>query len=239
MNKGALRAKGDWLLFLQGDDWLPEGTIKAYRQTVRANPGCEIVCGSAEALREASNGQQVVWKVWRNHDKKLTVNNIALGEPMINARLIRRNAFERLGGFSKEYALASDRDFLIRAANMGIHQVEIEEMTYTYRWHSGSSTMTDECRLSNKLLFENLQIAKRHSQNMSGTAAKAILKWHSKLAVQGALTCLEKGEGEFIGFVTAGIKQDRMWPWIFLIEILACFPGFLMRGCRPRTSAKL
>jgi len=238
MNKGATRARGEWLLFLQGDDWLPKGAVAAYRQAIQDHPGCEVVCGSAEAFRDTRKGRQVVWSVVQSRDKELTVRNMALGEPMINARLIRRDVFERLKGFSLDYSLASDRDFLLRAANAGVCQIEIEEMTYCYRWHSESSTMTDGNHLSDKLLSENLRIARQQDITATEDARKALRKWHSGLAVQGALTALEKGGRGFFGFVSTGMLLDRWWLLRLLGEILGCFPAFLMRGCRTRSAVR-
>ena len=45
MNKGAELARGDWLLFLQGDDWLAEGTLEAYLRTIALHPDAEMICG--------------------------------------------------------------------------------------------------------------------------------------------------------------------------------------------------
>ena len=239
MNKGAKLAKGEWLLFLQGDDWLPAGTVEAYREAIDANPDAEIICGDCEAIKQSVGIWSSVWSVTDPSLKKLTVENIALGEPMINARLIKRSAFEKLGGFSLDYSLASDRDFLLRAAEAGVRQAEIPVPTYRYRWHDGSSTMTEGNSLSNKLRQENLKIAVDHLQRVR-PADRGILKtWRAQLGIEEGMNALEAGEGKvFFNALVRGCLEQPLWPFYLAMEIVKSLPGFVSRGGKTRTQVQ-
>lgn len=231
MNKGASLATGEWLLFLQGDDWLPAGTLDSYRRAISSHPEAEILCGDCEAVREHIEEWTPVWSVKFRDLKRLTVQNIALGEPMINARLIRRDVFLKLGGFSLNYSLASDRDFLLRCAEMQVLQVEIPVMTYRYRWHAGSSTMTEGNRFTEKLSQENLEIAKAHLKQATATNKSVFLKWHDKLTVQAGMNALENLQiSPLIDKFKSGSSKNPLWFLCFLGEILRCLPGFIARG---------
>ncbi len=230
MNKGARLASGRWLLFLQADDWLPEGTLHAYKKALKEYPTAEMFCGSAEAVKISSGIRMTLWSVHHGASKKLTVENIALGEPMINARLIRRDIFLRLGGFSLDYFLASDRDFLLRAAAEGIEQQDLPMLTYRYRWHSGSSTMTEGNKLTQRLSAENLSIAKKYLVQANGRERSLLKKWHTQLTVQAAMNALElPSRKAFLLAIKQGIQTDPLWPFFFAAEILRAFPGFLAR----------
>ncbi len=236
MNKGARLARGEWLLFLQADDWLPQGTLQAYLDAIESNPDAQMICGGAEAVRKLCDKWECVWSVSGGREKELTVGNIVLGEPMINARLIRRDAFLALGGFSLDYKLASDRDFLIRAAGAGIRQVSINHQTYRYRWHAGSSTMTEGNFLSERLLRENILIAERHLRAVSLYSREPLLRWHSRLCLQGAMNGLESWNARMIWeHASSGTYHHPFWPKHFIREILRSIPGFLYRGCRTRS----
>lgn len=236
MNKGARLARGEWVLFLQADDWLPEGALAAYLEAIGRHPDAQMICGDAQAIREGPHGWEPVWSVSEEREKELTVSNIALGEPMINARLIRRETFLALGGFSLEYSLASDRDFLLRAAESGILQVGIAAPTYRYRWHAGSSTMTEGNALSGRLFEENLAIARAHLCGATNAGRQALLRWHTRLTVQGAMNALEKRGSGLVRHIVSGCSRDIFWSFSFVAEILKSLPGFLARGCRTRSS---
>jgi glycosyltransferase involved in cell wall biosynthesis len=236
MNKGARMALGEWLLFMQADDWLPEGSLDAFRRMISEYPDTSMICGGAEAVRLSEGRWTCVWKVEQREQKALTIRNIALGEPMINARLIRRDVFWKLGGFSQEYSLASDRDFLLRAAEAGIGQKELTVMTYRYRWHIGSSTMTEGNSLSGKLRKENLDIARNHLGLSDDAGQAEIRKWHSRLSVEGAMNALESANaGEFLDNLRQGCRVEPLWPIQLLAEILKSLPGFLARGGRTKS----
>lgn len=235
MNKGAFLASGEWLLFLQADDWLPAGAMEVYLGAIRKYPDAEMICGGAEAIKEVNGKWEAVWSVNTRELKALTVENVALREPMINARLIRRETFIRLGGFSLDYSLASDRDFLLRAAKAGISQADVNAVTYRYRWHAGSSTMTEGNALTDRLLDENMAIARMHLRMAKGVDRGALIRWHTRLTLQGAMNALEKRGHRLGGFMASGISQNPFWPAVFFREILKSLPGFLARGGRTRS----
>ena len=238
MNKGAGLARGDWLLFLQGDDWLPEGTLVAYRRAIALHPDAEMICGDCEAVKESDGSWLPIWSVTDSMPKKLTIKNIALGEPMINARLIRRDIFWKLGGFSLDYRLASDRDFLLRAAEIHIQQVEIDNFTYRYRWHEGSSTMTEGNSMTSQLSAENLAIVRSHlldTKQLASDDRKSLRTWHTRLTLQAAMNAMESIRPDFFALCFDGTRNNACWPVSFLYELMSSIPGFIARGCRTRS----
>ncbi len=238
MNKGAFLASGEWLLFLQADDWLPSGAMGAYRRAISKYPDAEMISGDAEAVKQVNGEWEAVWSVTDHEAKVLSIENVALGEPMINARLIKREVFLRHRGFSAEYSLAADRDFLFRVVKAGLEQREIPEMTYRYRWHAGSSTMTDGNLLTDRLLDENLAIARSHLCAVKEVDRNFLIRWHTSLTMQGAMNALEKGRHRLGDFAVAGFSKDCFWPALFFWEILKAVPGFLARGGRTRSQVR-
>jgi hypothetical protein len=236
MNRGAFFARGEWLVFLQADDWLPEGALAAWGQAIQANPEVEIITGSAEAVRCVGEGMfETEWKKTAPAEKEMTVQNIALGEPMLNARAIRKSLFKKVGPFDLAYSLASDRDFLLKLAQARPSHLAIDALTYRYRWHEGSRTMNAGNSLSRKLTAENLAIARKHLANASLEAPdrQTLLKWHSLQSTQGAMCALEALDVMgLLAVVPPAIAKNGLWPFAFASEFTRCLLGWIGRGFR-------
>jgi len=240
MNRGAFFARGEWLIFLQADDWLPEGSLAAYRDAIEKNPAAEILTGSAAAVHQVGEGLwETRWQRTSEADKALTVENIALGEPMLNARAIRKSLFKKAGPFDLAYSLASDRDFLLKLAALQPPAARIDAPTYRYRWHEGSRTMNAGNTLSRRLTDENLAIARKHLADPSLTAEDKITlrSWHSRQSTQAALCALEALDVIcFCRVILPAIARDPSWPFSFAGEFVKCLTAWARQGFRTKSN---
>lgn len=239
MNRGAFFARGEWLVFLQADDWLPEGTLAAFQAALEKNPSAEILTGSAEAVHQiGENLWDTRWQRTSDADKALTVENIALGEPMLNARAIRKSLFKKAGPFDLAYSLASDRDFLLNLTALQPAAATIDAPTYRYRWHEGSRTMNAGNSLSRRLTAENLVIARKHLSDRSWTANDKISlrDWHSRQSLQAALCAMEAFDPlGFFRVVPPALTRDPSWSFAFAGEFARCFMGWVRQGFRTKS----
>ncbi len=141
LNKGIATATGDIVCFLNSDDVFEPGALKGAAESFADGATCESVCGGARLVA----GGETIESYDRDEDKRLTSARTALlGASIINARFFRKAALDRVGPFSLNYGIVSDRDFLMRAITLGLRTKPISTLVYTYRRHHASLSFSGE-----------------------------------------------------------------------------------------------
>ena len=141
-NKGLERVSGEIILFLNSDDLLVPGVFAICADIFRNTVGTMIVSGGCQIFRRLTDGREIVLHDYRDPRRyALSLRNMTLGLPIINARVFRRKVFDQIGGFDLRYRISADRHLLIRAALKGIADAPVPKIFYRYRWHQESLTM--------------------------------------------------------------------------------------------------
>lgn len=236
MNKGAARASGEWLVFVQADDWLAPGALAAWAAGIEAHPKAQVMTGVPERFERRAGA----WVARDNSgdptDQKLSVRNIALGDPMLNARIIRKDAYLATGGFSLDYTYCSDREFLLQLCRQDVYAVEIPDKVYRYRWHEGSRTMNDINEFADVIAEENLAIAERWMNRVSKPDRRILREWHGRVSNEQAMRALEDRNLRGVGqSMRRAMRINPAWPTGFLAEFSRCLVGYVGRGCRTKT----
>lgn len=143
-NAGASVATGEYLVFLDADDRLIHGAIRAGAQALDARPGWGMVHGHFRFINQ--NGERIDRAVPAcvENDCHLALVRRNYVE-MIGSVMIRRDIFLRSGGFDSRLRACEDHDLYLRIArNFGIacHHGMVAE----YRRHA-SNMSTDPARM--------------------------------------------------------------------------------------------
>jgi glycosyltransferase involved in cell wall biosynthesis len=106
-NKGARRARGEWLVFLNaGDRFASEDAL---RLALEGADGADIVYG--DVIWEKPNGEQWV----SQQPDPLTLEFFMRTALPHQATAVRRSVFERLGPFDTSFQVAADHAFFLKS----------------------------------------------------------------------------------------------------------------------------
>lgn len=217
-NRAIEASTGDWIAFLDADDWFFSRKLELQRRCIQENPNALLVYSGHRLVFPDGTERdgifvppsEMYWRI-RYH--------CAL---QICTVMLRRDAFDLAGGFDPVYVRVEDWDLWLRVAERFSTDVfaAIPEPLAAYRQTPGSVS-------SNAMgLFEGKEavIDNRSLYRTSGVARTLLRRRiHAFNNYDVAITLREKGSAEFLGFVLTSLF---LWP----------FPGRMMPLARYKTA---
>jgi len=153
INKGFRRATGDWLMWLNADDYLLPGALEKVRVYASAHPSADVIYGdclfvdeAGRTLRERREGSFDFWM--------LLFYGCYIPS---TATFFRRDLIDRGLLLDPQFKNCMDTDYFMRLALAGARFGHLPELLAAFRWHdSNISTKFAERRKA-----ERLQIQRR------------------------------------------------------------------------------
>jgi glycosyltransferase involved in cell wall biosynthesis len=218
LNKGLARTTGGIIGFLNSDDLLVAGALAAVIEAF-ADPAVDVVTGHVEFFRDTAAGDHETFQVMKAESElELGLQNVLRGSPNINARFFRRSFVERVGKFDLSYPIASDREWLLRAALLNPRQRFVNQPVYRYREHEGSLTIHSTNRNVSRYRAEHAALAEKHlaGDALSPEQRRFLQSFHRRETATLAAQELRSGNfPELREWATRGLRQSGLWPLTF------------------------
>lgn len=133
-NAGLAAARGDWVLFLDSDDYLHRHALRRLLGAAEHNPQAKVVCGVGVRV----DGEGRNWPF-----PKFDLSNafgVLSGECalVIHSAIVQREVVEAVGGFDEGLKSAEDWDLWQRVARTGAQFRQIDDVVAYYQSQPGS-----------------------------------------------------------------------------------------------------
>jgi glycosyltransferase involved in cell wall biosynthesis len=141
VNKGLEMARGDLLMWVNGDDELVPAGVEAAVEHLRRTPDCQVVYGGLDFMDAAGDVKRPYrpagWS-WLRY--------LLLGDYVQTPTFVfRAERYRRVGPLHERWVDAADYDFYLRMT----HAVRVDRMPdahVRFRWHDASKSGTDVWR---------------------------------------------------------------------------------------------
>jgi glycosyltransferase involved in cell wall biosynthesis len=137
-NHGIQAARGEWVAFLDADDFLLPDKLEKRMAIATAQPHLGMIHSGWQRVNSQGEFLMDV-QPWLNIPQ-LNLESWLRWKPVLpSAMLFRRECLEQAGGFDPRFPPAEDTDLVLRLAAMGYETAWLQEITVGYRQHENSA----------------------------------------------------------------------------------------------------
>ncbi len=141
-NAGAAASSTEFIAFLDDDDvWRPEHLAFAAAELDRT--GADAAISGICRIKHDGTIQNIVMPPRTAIQERLFDKNFGMTGSNV---VIRRAAFDRIGGFDPALPVFNDWDFLIRMVSAGTEYCVVKDLTVEWREHEGDRISTPSLR---------------------------------------------------------------------------------------------
>ncbi len=145
-NRGIREARGEWLAFLDQDDFFVPEKLAVQVAALAKQPSVGIVHSGWQIVDREGN---VVSRVepWHGIPELDSVSWVLWKPVFLGAMLFRRDWLELVGGFNCRFHQAPDVDLVLRLALMGCEAVWVPQTTVGYRQHDRNASRNTQVQV--------------------------------------------------------------------------------------------
>lgn len=143
LNSQVINSSGEWVAFMDCDDYLPKDAIMEMVKYMRKNPHLRLIYSNRVEIDEKGKFLRKVWFGARALNKNI-FEELLKGMVSSHLKIIHKDAFKKIGLFDPRFGGTHDYDFFLRMAfylpkRFGF----IDKYLYYHRIHANQNTIVD------------------------------------------------------------------------------------------------
>lgn len=141
-NHGIQQAKGDWILFLDADDFLIKHHFEEINQIIASTNEIDLIQTGYHHMNE--NGKIILHTVMPFHSRNLLPNILSQNVGPVHTLILRSSIIKHVQTFDESLNSCEDWDLWIRIGKFGIKKHSINKALVGYRQASNSMSRNAE-----------------------------------------------------------------------------------------------
>lgn len=224
-NRGAKHARAPRIALLDGDDLYRPRYIEAMMERLDASPRTGFVtCDAIIFGMPEREGRR--FSEFESQARPITLDRVLLRQfNVFGSCMIRREAFEQVGGYSAGLRSAEDLDLWVRLLAAGWAGDYVDEPLLDYRRRPGSLSAS-----SRNLAVAVVSVHKRFAKLLEGrpehgAALEALAAAERKLMIEeGEIAILDGRAAEGVRLLHKGRARDLSPKWRMVMPVLRIAP---------------
>ncbi len=167
-NAGIVAAQGEFIAFLDADDLWTKNKNELQMTAFHANPHADIVTGYVKQFYSPEMDE--------SERKKIRCTDELLPGHLMQAMLIKREAFFRVGLFETQWVVGTDMSWYLRAMEKGLSMIILPDLVLLRRLHKQNKGIIKRSFINQRVQILKAALDRHRGKKVGTTITESLIE---------------------------------------------------------------